>query len=108
MTSPNWPNMYPRDYESTRAIQVEKGHHIKLNFTHFDTELDSDFVWIPAGNGKDLGPGEIVGPLGGSQANIPASSLCGNSLQWKSSLLQQAGQGDQAGGWSGLRIHSPD
>ena len=30
MTLPNWPKIYPRDHESTQAIQVEKGHYIKL------------------------------------------------------------------------------
>ena len=60
LTSPNWPRIYPNDYESTWVIQVEKGQSIKLDFTDFDTD-PNDFIQITDANGEAMGYGR--GPL---------------------------------------------
>ena len=55
MTSRNWPKICnPRDHEFTRP-----GHSSGIDAT----QLDSDFVWITAENGRELGPGHFLGPF---------------------------------------------
>ncbi|XP_005387022.1 PREDICTED: cubilin [Chinchilla lanigera] len=42
--SPNYPNQYRSNTECTWVIQVEKNHHILLNFTDFDLELPDSCI----------------------------------------------------------------
>ena len=77
LTSYRWPQSYPNEYEFTNIVQVEAGHHIKIDFTDFDLEPNGDFVTITDGNGEVLGPEQVWGPLGnGTKSGIlPSFSI---------------------------------
>ena len=101
LTSYRWPQSYPNDYEFTNIIQVEAGHHIKLNFTDFDLELNGDFVWITDGNGEALGPERVWGLLeNGTKTGILPSF----SIVCKVDTVHIKFTTDKSGAHSGWRL----
>ena len=63
VSSPNYPDTYPNNFEKTETIQVDSGKILRLEFTHFDVDacwygnIDSclcDFVKITDGDGTTL------------------------------------------------------
>ena len=58
VTSPNHPNNYPHNLDKTDIIEVESGKILRLDFTHFRVEYESDcqfdFVKIRDGDGTTL------------------------------------------------------
>ena len=56
LTSPKYPSYYPRNHDSTHVIRVAEGNTIRIVWTHFDTELDTDEVMVQDENGTTLMP----------------------------------------------------
>merc|ERR1719295_2429104 len=54
LTSPNYPQLYPDDHESTQTIRVAEGKIIYIEFTNFNTEREYDFVTLTDDDGTDL------------------------------------------------------
>ena len=46
LTSPNYPESYPNDHDSTQTIKVTAGKTIRYNFTDFKTERNYDYVQL--------------------------------------------------------------
>ena len=61
LTSPNYPQRYPNNHDSTQTIQVAEGKTISFAITDFNTELEYDYVKIIDGDGTNLNP-EHLGP----------------------------------------------
>ena len=54
LTSPNYPQSYPRSHDSIQAIRVAEGKTIQIRFTEFYTEPKYDYVEISDGDGTIL------------------------------------------------------
>merc|ERR1719365_377764 len=54
LTSPNFPQLYPDNHESTQTIRVSEGKIIYIEFTNFNTEREYDFVTLTDDDGTDL------------------------------------------------------
>ena len=54
LTSPNYPQSYPNNHDSTQTIKVAEGKIIYIDFTHFNTEREYDFVTLTDDDGTDL------------------------------------------------------
>ena len=54
LTSPNFPQLYPDNHESTQTIRVAEGKIIYIEFTNFNTEREYDFVTLTDDDGTDL------------------------------------------------------
>ena len=54
LTSPNYPQLYPNNRDSTQTIKVAEGKIIYIDFTHFNTEREYDFVTLTDGDGTDV------------------------------------------------------
>ena len=55
LTSPNYPNIYPNDYNSVQKIQVSEGNTIWIRFDDFVCEGEFDTVTITDKDGTRLG-----------------------------------------------------
>ena len=66
LTSPNYPDLYLGNHDSTQTVQVAEGNTIRYRWTDFQTEGGScSYDWV-----------EIVDEDGASLR----SRMCGNSL----------------------------
>ena len=54
LTSPNYPQPYPNNHDSTQTIKVAEGKIVYIDFTNFNTEREHDFVTLTDGDGTDL------------------------------------------------------
>ena len=54
LTSPNYPQLYPNNHDSTQTIKVAEGKIVYIDFTNFNTEREHDFVTLTDGDGTDL------------------------------------------------------
>ena len=54
LTSPNYPQLYPNNQDSTQTIRVAEGKIVYIDFTNFNTEREYDFVTLTDGDGTDL------------------------------------------------------
>ena len=54
LMSPNYPERYPNNHDSTQTIQVAEGKTIKFLFTNFNTKRDNDYVQLVGKDGIDL------------------------------------------------------
>ena len=54
LTSPNYPQLYPNNHDSTQTIRVAEGKKIWIKFTNFDTEREYDFVRVTGDDGTDF------------------------------------------------------
>ena len=84
LTSPNYPDRYPHNYDSTQIIQVAEGNTIRFAWTNFDTERGDDYVRIQDENGTDLLP--IVDMSIMSYAQISGSGKLGAPPDWTNVL----------------------
>ena len=55
LTSPNYPDSYPNDYNSVQKIQVPEGNTIWIRFDDFECEEEYDTVTITDKDGTRLG-----------------------------------------------------
>ena len=46
LTSPNYPESYPNNHDSTQTIEVAEGKTIQLSWTSFNTERKYDYVTV--------------------------------------------------------------
>ena len=70
LTSPDYPELYPNNHDSTQTIQVAEGKTIRWSWTHFDTESSRyDYVQIVDEDGTDLTP-----KYWGSSLPLPSTS----------------------------------
>ena len=56
LTSPNYPDLYPNNHDSTQTIQVAEGKTINFTITNFNTEPEFDYVQILDEDGTNLMP----------------------------------------------------
>ena len=76
LTSPNYPQRYPNNHDSTQTVQVAEGKTISFTVTDFNTEREYDYVEIIDEDGTNLTPGVNRNPkLWGSYST---------RLQWSS------------------------
>ena len=54
LMSPNYPQLYPNNHDSTQTIKVAEGRMIYIDFTNFNTEREYDFVTLTDDDGTDL------------------------------------------------------
>ena len=52
--SPNYPQLYPNNHDSTQTIKVAEGKTIWILLDKFNTEREYDFVTITDDDGTDL------------------------------------------------------
>ncbi|VDI15438.1 Hypothetical predicted protein [Mytilus galloprovincialis] len=52
-TSPYYPSKYCNNHNCNYNITVEEGSKVKLNFTYFNVEVDSDYVLVYDGGVTD-------------------------------------------------------
>ena len=86
LTSPNYPNPYPDNHNSTQTITVATGRRIRMVFTHINLEYgnpleNGDYVEIIDGHsgqskGKFYGLSWRSQPCNGKTAEHPAEEVC--------------------------------
>ena len=54
LTSPNYPQLYPNNHDSTQTIKVAEGKTIWILLDKFNTEREYDFVTLTDDDGTDL------------------------------------------------------
>ena len=54
LMSPNYPQPYPNNHDSTQTIKVAEGKMIRIEVTNFNTEREYDFVTLTDDDGTDL------------------------------------------------------
>ena len=70
LTSPDYPERYPNNHDSTQTIQVAEGKTIRWAWTHFNTESSRyDYVEIVDEDGFNL-----TGKIGGTTLPPPGAS----------------------------------
>merc|ERR1719341_1727686 len=56
LMSPNYPERYPSDHDSTQTVEVAEGKRIRFGFTNFNTEAEYDYVQVVDEDGTNLVP----------------------------------------------------
>uniref|UniRef100_A0A4X2M7T4 Cubilin n=1 Tax=Vombatus ursinus TaxID=29139 RepID=A0A4X2M7T4_VOMUR len=69
--SPNYPNSYRRNTDCSWVIQVDRGHHILLNFTDIDFELQDACITVHDGSNA---ASALLANLCGRQRPVPIIS----------------------------------
>jgi len=108
LTSPDYPELYPNNHDSTQTIEVAEGKTIKYVFKNFNTEPVRDYVQLVGDDGVDL-----TYLLSGSGQGTPRSSAMSNS-EWqqlatsgyysKSNIMHVKFHTDDSGRRSGWRM----
>ena len=75
LTSPNYPQRYPNNHDSTQTIQVAEGKTISFAITDFNTEREYDYVEIIDGDGTNLNPEHLGPKLWGSHHRLEEHSI---------------------------------
>merc|ERR1712172_297122 len=56
LMSPNYPERYPSNHDSTQIVEVAEGKYIRFEFTNFNTEHEYDWVQVVDPSGTHLSP----------------------------------------------------
>ena len=52
LMSPNYPQRYPSNHDSTQIVEVAEGKYIRFEFTNFNTEPEYDWVQVVDSSGN--------------------------------------------------------
>ena len=74
LTSPNYPERYPNNHDSTQTIQVAEGKIINFTIKDFNTEREYDYVEITDEDGTNLTPGPDSPKMWGSHTEFQQHS----------------------------------
>ena len=104
LTSPNYPQAYPRNHMSTQPIEVAEGKTIRFSWTHFDTERGYDYVRILDSNYDNLTP-DLFGQdfLSGSMERDGIPTI-GANYSTDSNSLQVEFRTDSSGQGMGWKL----
>merc|ERR1712181_213437 len=61
LMSPNYPQRYPSNHDSTQIVEVAEGKYIRFEFTNFNTEPEYDWVQVGDPSGADRRRWEDMG-----------------------------------------------
>ena len=98
LMSPNYPERYPSDHDSTQIVEVAEGKYIRFEFTNFNTEPEYDWVQVVDPSGTHLTPIEDGGKIWGS--SIPPHYLL--AIRSKTNIIHvnfHTDGSEQRSGW---------
>merc|ERR1719234_2261477 len=99
LMSPNYPQRYPSNHDSTQIVEVAEGKYIRFEFTNFNTEPEYDWVQVVDPSGTHLTPVEDGGKIWGS--SLPPHSP---GIRSKSNIIHVNFHTDGPGQRSGWRM----
>ena len=98
LMSPNYPERYPSDHDSTQIVEVAEGKYIRFEFTNFNTEPEYDWVQVVDPSGTYLTSVEEGGKIWGS--SIPPHYLL--AIRSKTNIIHvnfHTDGSEQRSGW---------